>query len=131
VPAGSQINLSQLPADGSGFDAVGIVDGDLLDLSGLEVEDVERNRWLELRGNMANELEKAIVAIIGSSEENIQKLRAEARAIRQRLAGKGARRDDAASVSSGDGTQRQSAAASTGAVETQAADAAASAKLAG
>ncbi|CAK0877746.1 unnamed protein product [Prorocentrum cordatum] len=78
VPTGSQINLSQLE---------------------IEIEDEDKQRWLALKSNMAAEIQKAIVAAIGPSADNIQRLRAEARDMRKRLSAKRARQSD-----SGDGT---------------------------
>ncbi|CAK0800386.1 unnamed protein product [Prorocentrum cordatum] len=59
VPTGSQINLSQLLGEESGFDGVEIMDGEALDLSELEIGDEDKQRWLALKSNMAVEIQKA------------------------------------------------------------------------
>ena len=98
---GSQINLSQLlSAEGSG-DTVEIIDGDILDLSDLEIEEGDRQRWLELKASMGKEIQQAVLSAIGPSAENIQKLRQEAREMRQRLAAKRARREPLSTLPGG------------------------------
>eukprot|EP00959_Pyramimonas_sp_CCMP1952_P224557 4695467-Pyramimonas_sp.AAC.1 len=84
MPTGSQNNLSQLLGEESGFEGVEIVDGEALDLRELEIGDEDKQRWLALKSNMAAEIQKAIVAAIGPSADNIQRLRAEARDMRKR-----------------------------------------------
>ncbi|CAK0875585.1 unnamed protein product, partial [Prorocentrum cordatum] len=94
VPTGSQINLSQLLGEESGFEGVEIVDGEALDLSELETEDEDKQRWFALKSNMAAEIQKAIVATTGPSADNIQRPRAEARDMRKRVSAKRARQSD-------------------------------------
>ncbi|CAK0832094.1 unnamed protein product, partial [Prorocentrum cordatum] len=54
---------------------VDIIDGDLLDLSDLQVEDQDKQRCQELKSNMGKEIRAAILAAIGPSAEKIQSLR--------------------------------------------------------
>ncbi|CAK0796625.1 unnamed protein product, partial [Prorocentrum cordatum] len=94
IPTGSQINVSQVLGDESGFEAVEIEGGDLLDLSDLEVGDEDKRKCFALKGIIAVEIQEAMLPGIGPTAYNIQRLRPVARDMRKRLAAKRARKDD-------------------------------------
>ncbi|CAK0907578.1 unnamed protein product, partial [Prorocentrum cordatum] len=108
VPTGSQINLSQLLGDESGIDSVETVDGDMMKLSELEVGDDDRHKWLALKGSIAEEIQKAVLASIGPSADDIQRLGTEACDTRQRLSAKRTRKDEEGGTAASDAARRGS-----------------------
>ena len=94
----SAINLSALLDASNGGQKISIVDGAAFDVSGLDLDEGEREAWDKLKLQLSSEVEGVLTKALGPTCQNIANLREQAQQMRTRLQAKRRKGPDGAAT---------------------------------